>query len=105
MDRINEYKNTVKNILENLAKRIPNNRPTLSNHLIINDSQTEFVLILNGWHNNKHYYNVVAHLEVTDSKILIHEECIDPTLYERLTDQNIPESDIVPVYLEKRELA
>jgi XisI protein len=104
MDRINQYKMTVKNILENLAKRVPNNRPTLSNHLIINNIQSEFILILNGWYNNKHYYNVVAHVEVTDSKILIHEESIDPTLYERLIDQNIPESDIIPVYLEKMEL-
>lgn len=104
MDRMTQYKITVKNILENLAKRVPNNRPTLQNHLIINNDNSEFILILNGWHNNKHYYNVVAHVEVTDSKILIHEESIDPTLYERLIDQNISECDIVVAYLEKMEI-
>ena len=104
MDRINTYKRAVKSILENLAKRVPNNKPTLHNNLIINNDDSEFILVLNGWHDNKHYYNVVAHVEITASKILIHEESIDPTLYERLIDQNIPENDIVPAYLSEMEL-
>lgn len=105
MDRINSYNYKVKKILETLATRVPVNRPTLHNNLIVNDQETEFVLILNGWHNNKHYYNVVAHVEIKDNKILIHEESIDPSLYERLTDLGIPEQDIIPVYLEKMAIA
>jgi hypothetical protein len=99
MERILNYQEIIKNILQTLAKRVPVNRPTLKKHLIINPEETEFILILNGWHNNKYFNDIVAHIELSNNKILIHEESIDPSIYERLMDMDVPEKDIIPVYL------
>ncbi|MEY4904755.1 MAG: XisI protein [Bacteroidota bacterium] len=100
-----QYKEIVKEILQLLATRVPVNRPTLKKHLIINKNETEFILLLNGWHNNKHFNNIVAHVEITDDNILIHEESIDPSMYERLMDYGVPERIIIPVYLRDYEMA
>ncbi len=99
MERVLNYKDIIKNILYTLEKRVPVNRPTLKKHLIINPEETEFILLLNGWHNNKYFNDIVAHIELSKHKILIHEESIDPSIYERLMDFDVPEKDIIPVYL------
>lgn len=100
MDKITLYKKAIKEILEVLASRIPVNRPTLKKHLVIDDSKNEYILVSLGPNEAKYYYNVLVHLEIKDGKILIHEENIDPTIYERLMDKGIAEKDIVPVYLQ-----
>lgn len=100
MERILNHKEIVKQILQTLATRVPINRPTLTKHLIINQEETEFILLLNGWHQNKHYNNVEAHIELVDNKILIHDESIDPSMYERLRDFDVLETNIIPVYLQ-----
>jgi XisI protein len=100
MDKITQYKKAVKEILEVLASRIPVNRPTLKKHLVIDDAKNEYILVSLGPNEVKYYYNVLVHLEIKDGKILIHEENIDPTIYERLMDKGIAEKDIVPVYLQ-----
>jgi hypothetical protein len=99
MENVLNYKNIVRNILQTLATRVPVNRPTLKKHLIINTEETEFILLLNGWHDNRYFNDIVAHIELSENKILIHEESIDPSIYERLMDCAVPESDIIPVYL------
>jgi XisI protein len=100
MDKITQYKKAIKEILEVLASRIPVNRPTLKKHLVIDDAKNEYILVSLGPNEVKYYYNVLVHLEIKDGKILIHEENIDPTIYERLMDKGIAEKDIVPVYLQ-----
>lgn len=99
MDKLNRYQNIVSDILKVLATRIPVNKPNQKKHLIINEDKNEYILVSVGHTEHKYEYNVLAHLELKDGKILIHEESIDPSLFERLMDKGIPESDILPVYL------
>ncbi len=99
MDKLSSYQNIVSDILTVLATRIPVNKPHQKKHLIINEDHNEFILVSLGRTEKQYEYNVLAHLELKDGKILIHEESIDPSLFERLMDKGIPESDILPVYL------
>ena len=99
MDQIARYKKIIREILESLAGRVPVNMPEVKKHLVVDEKGNEFVLVSLGRRDGGHYYNVLAHIEIRDTKILIHEESIDPSLYERLTDRGIPEADIFPVYL------
>ena len=101
MDKITQYKKIIKETLEVLASRIPVNRPTLKKHLVIDDTKNQYILVSLGPNEVKYYYNVLVHLEIKDGKILIHEENIDPSIYERLTDRGIAEKDIIPVYLQQ----
>lgn len=99
MDKITNYQNIVGDILKVLATRIPVNKPNQKKHLVINEDRSEYILVSLGHSGRQYDYNVVAHLELKEGKILIHEESIDPSIYERLMDKGIPESDILPVYL------
>ncbi len=91
-------------MLEVLATRIPVNAPAIKKRLVINAEETEFILVSVGQRLNAYHYNVLAHLEIKNGKILIYAESIDPSFYERLTDKGIPESDILPVYLPDFEI-
>jgi XisI protein len=99
MEKTNRYKQIVREILELLATRVPVNKPFIKKHLVIDEKKNEFVLISLGRDASEHHYNVTAHVEIKNGKILIHEESIDPSIFERLTDRGVVESDIIPVYL------
>jgi metal-dependent hydrolase (beta-lactamase superfamily II) len=99
MDKITNYQNIVSDILKILATRIPVNKPNQKKHLVINEDRSEYILVSLGHTDHQYDYNVVAHLELKDGKILIHEESIDPSIFERLMDKGVPETDILPVYL------
>ncbi len=99
MDKVKKYNKVVREILELLASRIPANAPTLKKHLVIDENKNEYILVSLGRHKDKYSYTILAHLEIKDGKILIHEESVDPSIFERLADKGIPESDILPVYL------
>lgn len=99
MDKLTQYQTIVSDILSVLATRVPVNKPNQKKHLVINEKRDEFILVSLGRTEHQYDYNVLAHLELKDGKILIHEESIDPSLYERLVDKGVPESDILPVYL------
>lgn len=99
MDKIKKYSHIVRDVLERLSTRVPANAPTLRKHLVIDEPKNEFILISLGNHKGKYNYTVLAHVEIKDDKILIHEESVDPSIFERLTDAGIPEADILPIYL------
>lgn len=99
MDKLTQYSQVIREILENLSTRVPANAPTLRKHLVIDESKNEYILISLGNHKGKYNYTVLAHVEIKDDKILIYEESVDPSIFERLTDAGIPEADILPVYL------
>ena len=99
MEKLANYNKIVRNILETLAARIPANLPTIEKRLIADEKRHEYILVSLGRRDKGHYYNVLAHIEIKDGKVIIHQESVDPTFYERLTDAGIPESDILPVYM------
>jgi XisI protein len=99
MDKLSQYQDIVSDILKVIASRVPVNRPNQKKHLVINEDKCEYILVSLGHTEHQYDYNVLAHLELKNGKILIHEESIDPSIFERLMDKGIPESDILPVYL------
>ena len=105
MDKLIHYQNIIGDMLKVMATRIPVNRPNQKKHLIINKDLSEYILVSMGDIGQQYEYSVLAHLELKDGKVYIYEENIDPSIYERLTDKGIPESDILPVYLPDYEYA
>lgn len=99
MDKLTKYQSIVSEILTVLSTRVPVNKPNQKKRLIISEDRNEFILVSLGHTEHQYDYSVLAHLELKDGKILIHEESIDPSLFERLMDKGVPESDILPVYL------
>jgi hypothetical protein len=100
-----QYQTIVTDILKVLANRIPANRPNQKKHLIINNDLSEYILVSLGRFGQQFDYSVLAHLELKDGKIYIYEENIDPSIYERLMDNGVIETDILPVYMPDYEYA
>ena len=99
------YQTIVGGILKEMSTRIAVNKPHKKKHLIINAELTEYMLVSLGRSGNQYDYTVLVHLELKKDKVYIYEENIDPSLYERLTDNGIPDADILPVYMPEHEYA
>lgn len=98
-NKLIQYQSIIGNILREMSTRIAVNKPHKKKHLIINAERSEYMLVSLGRLGSQYDYSVLAHLELKDEKIYIYEENIDPSLYERLTDEGVLGSDILPVYL------
>ena len=104
-NKLIKYQNIVGGMLKTLATRVPINKPNQKKHLIINHDASEYILVSLGRLGTQFDYSVLAHLELKEGKIYIYEENIDPSIYERLMDSGIPETDILPVYMPDYEYA
>ena len=98
-NKLIQYQAIVGSILREMSTRIAVNKPHKKKHLIINAERSEYMLVSLGRLGSQYDYSVLVHLELKDEKIYIYEENIDPSLFERLTDKGVLDSDILPVYL------
>ena len=104
-NKLIQYQAIVGNILKEMSTRIAVNKPHKKKHLIINAEQSEYMLVSLGRLGSQYDYSVLVHLELKEGKIYIYEENIDPSLYERLTDEGVLDADILPIYLPNFEVA
>lgn len=91
-------------ILKELAYRVSTpiaNAPEIERHLIVNDEQTEFVLITFGWHDKSYRHGLVFHIEIRDGKVWVHQDNTDVGIADRFADGGIPKSDIILGFLPK----
>ncbi|MEM9887869.1 MAG: element excision factor XisI family protein [Bacteroidota bacterium] len=95
MDRIEVYKEVLKEELEDRATVINSDFPDVRMHLIHNESLTDFILIRFGWHEHSYRHHVVFHFQIIDDKIWLHQNNTDVPIGEILAEKGISKSDIV----------
>lgn len=94
MDRVATYQETVKEILE-LQKDATVSPSDLEKHLVMNENQDEFVLLIFGWYDELYRHSVLFHLEIREDKIWIHQNNTDVDIARRLVDAGVPDTHIV----------
>lgn len=99
MEKIAKYKSIVQEELEYRQSIKIYNGPRLQRHLIVNESQTEFILLNVGWFNKRYLSGVVFHIEIKDDKVWVHKDNTDVDIAEVLARQGIPKKDIVLAFL------
>ena len=100
---IDTYKNILRKELEYHAGNPISNAPDVKPHVIINEDQTEFLLLWIGWKGKAFRHNVSFHFQLKDGKVWILKNNTDIEIEKILVEEGIPKSDIVigllPKYL------
>ena len=99
MENVKKYKKIIRQILEFRASLKVSNAPELERHLIMNEDQTEFVLISFGWNEKNYRHSFVFHIEIKKDKIWVHEDNTDLGIAAKLAENGIPKSDIILGFL------
>jgi hypothetical protein len=94
MDKITQYKQTVSQIITELATEI--RLKDLENLLILDDERGHYLFFMDGWRNGSRQYGCVIHVEVKDDgKIWLRRDGTDLDIGQQLLDAQIPKNDIV----------
>lgn len=105
MDRLNLYRNSVKQIIERCYS-IKSDNPNIQVNLIIDQERNHFIVMDIGWENEEsRIYDVVMHLSIIENKIWIQKDVTDMNPAEELIQKGVPKEDIMigfmPLYKRK----
>lgn len=71
----------------------------ITNHLIVDQQGTHFLVVTEGWERNTHIHHILVHLMIRDDKIYIINNATERDLEEELLEHGVQHSEIVPAYL------
>lgn len=96
MDKLNQYKKIVKDLVIGIAELPEGSSQNLSVQTITDDKHGQYLLYNNTWLKERRYYGCFLHLEVKDDgKIWIHHDGTELILAEKLLESGVPQQDIV----------
>ncbi len=103
MEKLKKYKKILRSTLEQYASVPFSNAPNLNYHLIINPSETEFVLLKSGWVNKIFRHGIVFHFLITDEKIRLFKNNTDIEIGQLLVEKGVLKTDIVLEFVSEFE--
>jgi XisI protein len=95
MDRLSNYQKTIRQILERYVTFV---QPRQTEHfiqIVTNDEHAQYLLINNGWVNNRRNYGCFLHLSLRNNKIYVEFDGTDVGFTTYLLEAGVPPSDIV----------
>lgn len=99
MDLKTSYQQIVRKELEYQASIRIANAPDVKQHLVINDSNLEFVLLILGWKGKSYRHTVLFHVEIKENKVWIHQDNTDIGIAAVFAEKGIPKSEIILGFL------
>jgi len=95
MDKLEKYRNIIKQILSKQAEYEPSNMD-LETILILDDKSKNYQLMYVGWQNSTRTHGVVIHVRLKDNgKIWIEYDGTEDGFASHLLQAGIPKQDIV----------
>ncbi|HEX4945607.1 MAG TPA: element excision factor XisI family protein [Blastocatellia bacterium] len=91
-----------RNVLNTLLKSYREQKYSygqLTNHLIVDQHGTHFLVITEGWERNTHIHHILIHLMIQDNKIHIIQNATERDLEKELMENNVQPFEIVPAHL------
>ena len=94
MDSIDKYRQIITKVLTEYAQ-IPYAYGELQRQLIIDPTQTHFLLLTIGWQNKTRVHGCLVHIEIIDDKIWIQRDGTEDGITSELLQHGIPKDKIV----------
>ena len=94
MDRANEYRSLVQELLREYASVKPR-YGDVELQLILDREHDRYQLMTVGWEGKRRLHGCIAHLDIKDGKIWIQYDGTEESLANRLVAQGVPRGDIV----------
>lgn len=94
MDKLNGYRQIITKILTKYAN-IPYSYGEITQQLIIDKEENNFLLFDTGWQNKRRVHGCVTHIQIIDDKIWIQRDGIEHGITNELVEAGIPKDKIV----------
>ena len=101
MDKLENYRNIVENVLREHAM-IPYRFGEIERRTIFDRENDAYLLYVVGWHNRRRYHGIVSHLDIIGGKIWIQRDGTEDGIATDLEAANVPKSDIVLAWYDAR---
>jgi XisI protein len=96
MDKLNEYRNVVKRVLNSYHELNIRACDTKNESALVFDSDHDhYLLLIMGWQGDKRIKNVMIHLRLKCGKIWIEEDWTEDGVATDLLQAGVPHDDIV----------
>ncbi|TAG22155.1 MAG: XisI protein [Oscillatoriales cyanobacterium] len=100
MERIEEYRQFIRQLLTTHATVDPNSELDVECQLVFDTEQDHYQILDVGWEGYKRIYNCFIHLDIKDGKIWIQRNMTEADLGQELVEMGVPKEDIIyTVYL------
>lgn len=94
MDKLDEYRQIITKILTEYVN-IPYSYGEITQQLIIDKEENNFLLFDTGWQNKRRVHGCVTHIQIIDDKIWIQRDGIEHGITNELLEAGIPKEKIV----------
>ena len=94
MDKLEHYRQCVKQLLMQYAQGIPKNGE-IEVEMIIDPARDRYLILDVGWQGNRRIHTCVMHFDIKDGKIWIQENVTEAELGQALVEMGIAREDIV----------
>ncbi len=96
MDKVNEYKKIVRELVSEIAAMMPVEENGIENQIITDDQHGHYLLFSVGWEGKQWHYTSFLHLDVKpNGRVWLQHDGTDLRVAEQLVERGIPKSDIV----------
>jgi hypothetical protein len=94
MDRIDDYRRIVKELLQEYAQ-CPSFGGEIDMETIFDESQNRYQLTAVGWKGKKRIHGCVIHIDIKGNKVWLQHDSTDAEIANQLLERGIPANDIV----------
>ncbi len=95
MEKINQYRQLIKSLLEEYALVKTANLPDVENQLVFDEKRDHYQLLRVGFEGRRRVYYCVFQLDIKNGKIWVQHDATDAPIAQKLLDAGVPNSDIV----------
>ncbi len=94
MDRINDYRRIIKELLQEYAQYSPFGGE-IDMETIFDEAQNRYQLTALGWKGKKRIHGSVIHIDIKGNKVWLQHDSTDAEIANQLIERGIPANDIV----------
>jgi XisI protein len=95
MDRINTYRDIIRNTLNSYLNISYANNPNIHNRAAFDSKNDQYLIISEGWDSKKHIHSCLIHIEIINGKVWIQCDNTESGVAVELVPAGIPKEDIV----------
>lgn len=95
MDKLENYRNIIKEILNKYAKISNSAESQAKTTTVFDEPNDRYLLLTYGRENKKRVHSCWVHIEITNGKFYIHFDGTEEGIASELLKRDVPKSDIV----------
>ena len=95
MDKLNNYRKIVQNVILPYSNLHYANAPNVKNEAIFDEKNDRYLIMSVGWEADERQHSCVVHVDIINEKIWIQEDNLEDGIADELVENGIPKSEIV----------